>query len=48
MLQGTSLSPGAGLGSQRLPLPWRMARGEFAAGATTVPQLTTHIVSWLP
>lgn len=33
VLQGTLRSPGAGLGSQHLPFPGRMARGEFAAGA---------------
>lgn len=48
VLQGTSLSPGAGLSSQRPPLPGRMARGEFAAGAATLPWLAAHIVSWLP
>lgn len=48
MVQGTSLGPGVGLGSQRLPFPGRMARGEFAAGAVTLLWLTTRIVSWLP
>lgn len=48
VFQGTSLSPGAGLGSQRPPFPGRMARHEFAAGAVTLPQLAAPIVSWLP